>query len=230
MSGVDYSRLRSLNARRLIRALVRDGFVQERQRGSHRNQEEVPAVKFTYDEDADAVMMLLADAEVEETREIAIGVYADYDVQGRLIALEILDACKNYDLAEGQVRRPQSLPLVGRRRRDVRYQPHNPETSDCARRTQRRQGRAQLGSASPRSARLHDTKKQKSDGRACTRSTAGLGWNHPYIPGSRGCMIGEWSSGSSKPDTPTPTSLNSRPGPVSALTRPEAASAIWSDA
>ena len=36
MSGVDYSRLRSLNARRLIRALVRDGFVQERQRGSHR--------------------------------------------------------------------------------------------------------------------------------------------------------------------------------------------------
>ena len=56
-------------------------------------------MKFTYDEDADAVMMLLADAEVEETREIAIGVYADYDVQGRLIALEILDASKNYDLA-----------------------------------------------------------------------------------------------------------------------------------
>ena len=116
MSGVDYSRLRSLNARRLIRSLVRDGFVQERQRGSHRNQEEVPAVKLTYDEDADAVMMLLADAEVEETREISIGVYADYDVQGRLIALEILDACKNYDLAEGELDAPNpflSLAAAG---------------------------------------------------------------------------------------------------------------------
>ena len=56
-------------------------------------------MKFTYDEDADAVMILLADAEVKETREISIGVYGDYDVQGRLIALEILDASKNYDLA-----------------------------------------------------------------------------------------------------------------------------------
>ena len=187
-------------------------------------------MKLTYDEDADAVMMLLADAEVEETKEIASGVYADYDVQGRLIALEILDAGKNYDLAGVKLDGPQSLPLVGRRRRDVRYQPHNPETSDCARRTQRRQGRAQLGSASPRPTRLYDSKKQKSDSRACTRSTAGLGWNHPYSPGSRAWMIGEESSGSSKPDTPTPTSLNSRPGPVSALTRAEAASAIRSGA
>ena len=36
MSRVDYSRLRSLDARRFIRALRRDGFVLERQRGSHR--------------------------------------------------------------------------------------------------------------------------------------------------------------------------------------------------
>ena len=36
MSRIDFSRLRSLTARRLIRGLTRDGFVQERQRGSHR--------------------------------------------------------------------------------------------------------------------------------------------------------------------------------------------------
>lgn len=35
MSQVDYSRLRSLTARRLIRALGRDGFSLERQAGGH---------------------------------------------------------------------------------------------------------------------------------------------------------------------------------------------------
>ena len=73
-------------------------------------------MKFTYDEDADAMMMLLADAEVEETREIAIGVYADYDAQGRLISLEILDASKNYDLAGVELDAPNpflSLAAAG---------------------------------------------------------------------------------------------------------------------
>ena len=36
MNEINYSRLRSLDARRLIRALGRDGFVLERQMGSHR--------------------------------------------------------------------------------------------------------------------------------------------------------------------------------------------------
>ena len=35
MSEIDYTRLRSLPARRLIRALTRDGFFFIRQRGSH---------------------------------------------------------------------------------------------------------------------------------------------------------------------------------------------------
>ena len=34
--GIDYSRLRSLTARQLIAALRQDGFVNVRQRGSHR--------------------------------------------------------------------------------------------------------------------------------------------------------------------------------------------------
>ena len=73
-------------------------------------------MKLTYDEDADAVMIVLADEEVEESREIAIGAYADYDVQGKLIALEILDASKNYDLAEGELDTPNpylSLAAAG---------------------------------------------------------------------------------------------------------------------
>jgi len=35
MSGIDYSRLRSLTARRLINALTREGFSLDRQSGSH---------------------------------------------------------------------------------------------------------------------------------------------------------------------------------------------------
>jgi len=37
MSAIDYSRLRSLTARRLLAALERDGFVLVRQSGSHRH-------------------------------------------------------------------------------------------------------------------------------------------------------------------------------------------------
>ena len=37
MTEVDYSRLRSLTARRLVAALVRDGFAVARQTGSHRH-------------------------------------------------------------------------------------------------------------------------------------------------------------------------------------------------
>lgn len=37
MSAIDFSRLRSLTARRLVAALERDGFVLSRQSGSHRH-------------------------------------------------------------------------------------------------------------------------------------------------------------------------------------------------
>jgi len=36
MNGIDYSKLRSLTARKLIRALRKDGFNLDRQSGSHR--------------------------------------------------------------------------------------------------------------------------------------------------------------------------------------------------
>jgi len=37
MNSIDYSQLRTLTARKLLRALRRDGFALERQRGSHQH-------------------------------------------------------------------------------------------------------------------------------------------------------------------------------------------------
>ena len=37
MAPLDYRKLRNLTARRLVQALLRDGFVLDRQRGSHRH-------------------------------------------------------------------------------------------------------------------------------------------------------------------------------------------------
>jgi len=37
MEAIDYSRLRTLTARRLVGALQRDGFILERQKGSHQH-------------------------------------------------------------------------------------------------------------------------------------------------------------------------------------------------
>ena len=54
-------------------------------------------MKITYDRDADAMSITLADAEVEETKSVAPGFFADYDADGRVIALEILRTAQKYD-------------------------------------------------------------------------------------------------------------------------------------
>ena len=61
------------------------------------NQKEIPRMKITYDRDADAMSIVLADAEVEETKSVAPGFFADYDADGRVIALEILRTAQKYD-------------------------------------------------------------------------------------------------------------------------------------
>ena len=69
-------------------------------------------MKLTYDERADAMVILLAKAEVEETKDIAPGVYADYDAEGRVIALEILKASQKYDLDQAEIEPPNPyMPL-----------------------------------------------------------------------------------------------------------------------
>ncbi len=62
-------------------------------------------MEFTYNRMADRVLVWLAKEKVAETKEIGPGVYADYDSEGRLIAVEALKASERYDLSgvEGAV-------------------------------------------------------------------------------------------------------------------------------
>ena len=73
-------------------------------------------MRTTYDEEADVLAILLADAEVEETRSIAPGVEVDYDSDGRVLAIELLNASKKYDLTGTQLEAPDpfySLAAAG---------------------------------------------------------------------------------------------------------------------
>ena len=63
-------------------------------------------MKVTYDRDADAMSIVLADAEVEETKSFAPGFFADYDSDGRVVALEILKAGQKYDLSKTELQPP----------------------------------------------------------------------------------------------------------------------------
>ncbi|MCY4651592.1 MAG: DUF2283 domain-containing protein [Dehalococcoidia bacterium] len=63
-------------------------------------------MKVTYDKDADAMSIVLADADVEETKSVAPGFFADYDADGRGIALEILKASQKYDFDQSDIERP----------------------------------------------------------------------------------------------------------------------------
>ena len=63
-------------------------------------------MKITYDRDADAMLILLADSEVEETKSVAPGFFADYDADGRVIALEILKATQKYDFDQTEIEPP----------------------------------------------------------------------------------------------------------------------------
>ena len=63
-------------------------------------------MKVTYDRNADAMSIVLADADVEETKSVAPGFYADYDADGRVIALEIINAGQKYDFNESDIQPP----------------------------------------------------------------------------------------------------------------------------
>lgn len=62
-------------------------------------------MKFIYDRMADSILVWLAEEKVAETKEIGPGVYAEYDADGRVIAVEALKASERYDLSgvEGAV-------------------------------------------------------------------------------------------------------------------------------
>ena len=74
-------------------------------------------MEFRYDRTADSIFVWLAKEKVAETKEIGPGVYADYDAEGRLIAVEAFKASERYDLSgvEGAVPlevKPPDVPKI----------------------------------------------------------------------------------------------------------------------
>jgi uncharacterized protein YuzE len=51
-------------------------------------------MKTTYDPDVDALYVRFADAPVVESEEVSTGVVLDFDAEGRIVAIEVLDARK----------------------------------------------------------------------------------------------------------------------------------------
>ncbi|MBI5399453.1 DUF2283 domain-containing protein [Candidatus Saganbacteria bacterium] len=52
-------------------------------------------MKINYDEKSDAMYIRFSDAAYYESDEVKNGIIFDYDKQGKVIAIEILDASKN---------------------------------------------------------------------------------------------------------------------------------------
>jgi uncharacterized protein YuzE len=49
------------------------------------------------DQGADAVTLILTDRPIEASEEVADGIIVDYDAEGRIVGIEILDASKRTD-------------------------------------------------------------------------------------------------------------------------------------
>jgi uncharacterized protein YuzE len=52
-------------------------------------------MKTLYDAKADALYVRFADASIVESEEVAAGVVLDFDAEGRIVAIELLDASKH---------------------------------------------------------------------------------------------------------------------------------------
>jgi uncharacterized protein YuzE len=52
-------------------------------------------MKTTYDPEVDALYVRFADAPVIESEEVSAGVVLDFDADGRIVAIELLDATKH---------------------------------------------------------------------------------------------------------------------------------------
>jgi uncharacterized protein YuzE len=48
-----------------------------------------------YDPDADALYVRFSEAEIIESEEVSNGVILDFDAEGRIVAIEVLDASKH---------------------------------------------------------------------------------------------------------------------------------------
>jgi uncharacterized protein YuzE len=68
------------------------------------------------DDGADAVYVNLTDRPLEESEEIAEGIIIDYDAQGRIVGIEILDASKRTDDPTALTQFSFEIPSAGANR------------------------------------------------------------------------------------------------------------------
>ncbi|WP_035259408.1 DUF2283 domain-containing protein [Desulfatirhabdium butyrativorans] len=57
-------------------------------------------MKIEYDNEIDALYIRLQEKYVDRTVEIAEGFHVDFDVSGKVIGLEVLDAAEKYSMAD----------------------------------------------------------------------------------------------------------------------------------
>jgi uncharacterized protein YuzE len=62
-------------------------------------------MKVTYDQEVDILNIELTDGEIEESDEDKPGVILDYDVEGNVVSIEILDASK-------RMRNPRAVEIA----------------------------------------------------------------------------------------------------------------------
>ena len=65
------------------------------------------------DHAADAIYLNLTDRPIKESEEVADGIVVDYDAEGRIVGVEILDASKRTDDPEVLKQFSFELPTVG---------------------------------------------------------------------------------------------------------------------
>jgi uncharacterized protein YuzE len=65
------------------------------------------------DQGADAVYLNLTDRPIKDSEEVADGIVVDYDAEGRILGIEILDASKRTDDPAALKQFSFELPTVG---------------------------------------------------------------------------------------------------------------------
>jgi uncharacterized protein YuzE len=70
-------------------------------------------MRMRVDHGADAIYLNLTDRPIKDSEEVAAGIVVDYDAEGRIVGVEILDASKRTDDPEVLKQFSFDLPSVG---------------------------------------------------------------------------------------------------------------------
>ena len=70
-------------------------------------------MRMRVDHGADAIYLNLTDRPIKDSEEVADGIVVDYDAEGRIVGVEILDASKRTDDPEVLKQFSFELPTVG---------------------------------------------------------------------------------------------------------------------